>query len=78
MQNSQSLTATKQDLIQKRTTQIKLDYMDKFQISDKKKAFSLFKQYKHTKDTDLLKIIKKLAPFWTQFWILKLKLKGKK
>lgn len=76
--NSASLTSTKQDLVQKRTTQIKLDYVDKFPISNKKKAASLFKQYKRTRDADLLKVIQKLAPFWTQFWLLKLKLKGKK
>jgi glycosyltransferase involved in cell wall biosynthesis len=77
-QNSQSLTATKQNLVQDRTMAIKLEYMDKFHISNKKKAVSLFKQYKRTRDVNLLKIIKKLSPFWSNLWLLKLKLKGKK
>lgn len=77
-QNSQSLTATKQNLVQDRTMAIKLEYMDKFYISNKKKAVSLFKQYKRTRDANLLKIIKKLSPFWSNLWLLKLKLKGKK
>lgn len=77
-QNSASLTATKQELVQRRTTAIKIEYLDKFIISDKKKALSLFKQYKRTKDKELLGIIKKLSPFWSAVWLLKLKLKGKK
>ena len=77
-QNSQSLTATKQDLVQNRTSAIKLEYLEKFQLSNRKKAASLFKQYKRTREANLLKIIKKLSPFWAQIWLLKLKVKGKK
>lgn len=75
--NSASLTFTKQKLVQQKTVQTKLEYLDKFSISDKKKAASLFKQYKRQKEEELLKIIKKLSPFWCRFWLLKLKLKGK-
>lgn len=76
--NSGSLSATRQDLVQKRTAEIKLQYMDKFFISSRQKATSLFKQYKHTKDEQLLKVIKKLSPFYSLFLLLKLKMKGKK
>lgn len=62
--NPQSLTATKQNIVQLRTSEVKLEYWDKFKASNFSKCKSLFKQYKRTKSEELLLKIYEKSPIW--------------
>ncbi len=62
--NSQSLSATKQDLVAKTPALVKLKYWDKVPILTLRKCCSLMRQYKRTKSKELLKQIYKKSPIW--------------
>jgi len=63
-ENSGSLSATKKDLVNARTAEIKLEYWDKFPCSNRKKCSSLFKQYRRIHSHELLEKIYQKAPIW--------------